>query len=212
MPKHIILQGEYLEYEDLIISSLLKGKIIVYPADTVYGFYCDYRNKNSVNTLVRLKKRSPSKSFLLVAAEISQAEKIIEIPEHHEQLLNRYWPGPLTGIFKAKTLPQWIVQGGGVALRVTGNSFARKLISKYGYPLISTSLNISGDKQQLGLNDIDRYFKAVPGFKELSYICEDLSLKIKLPSTIADLRNKEIKIIREGIISSKELIESQLYD
>ena len=61
------------------ISCLKSGGIIAYPTEAVYGIGCDQYNKDSVKKITQIKKRESSKSYILVASELSQLSNLINI-------------------------------------------------------------------------------------------------------------------------------------
>jgi len=131
-------------------SKILKdGGIILYPTDTLWGIGCDATNEEAVKRIYKLKKRSGSKSLLvLVDHDIRLERTVEEVPEVAWNLME-YSEKPLTIIYNnpigiAKSV---INTDGSLGIRVVKDTFCKKLISTLNKPITSTSANISGEKQ-----------------------------------------------------------------
>lgn len=200
MAKMINLKTDFDLNKDDIFSSLRDGKLIVYPAETLYGLGCDFRLEEAVASLKKLKNRPDNKGFILLASSWEQIIDIGDIPEEHQETLKSRWPGGLTAILKPKNVPEWMVYEGGIAVRITSNPLSAKFIESYGSPLITTSINTSGDEPLTDIKKLSEYFSGNRYFSNLSFVLEDTSLKNGLPSTVADFRGSEFKILRQGSV------------
>ncbi len=126
---------------------LLRGGLIAYPTEAVYGLGCLPGERAAVERLLDAKVRSWEKGLTLIAAHLEQLEPLIVLPEgsHAEAVLDS-WPGPVTWVLNARRgVPAWLSGGRGtLAVRVTGHPLARALCERTSSPLISTSANRSG--------------------------------------------------------------------
>src|ERR687898_920694 len=106
----IILDGK--KEEDLIKCKeiIMKGGIIVYPTDTIYGLGCDPYNKKSVGNIFRLKNRLMNKALPILTCDVRHVEKIMILNGNGRKLANSFWPGPLTivGTLKDNDIPKVI--------------------------------------------------------------------------------------------------------
>lgn len=130
------------------LQCLKQGKIIAYPTEAVYGFGCDPFNSDAVTRLLQLKQRSIEKGLILVAAEWSQIESLVEpIPPRALAQVLATWPGPYTWLFPASSAtPNWIRgRHRTVALRVSAHPIVQQLCKAYGGPIVSTSANREGE-------------------------------------------------------------------
>lgn len=130
------------------LQCLKQGKIIAYPTEAVYGFGCDPFNSDAVTRLLQLKQRSIEKGLILVAAEWSQIESLVEpIPPRALAQVLATWPGPYTWLFPARSAtPNWIRgRHRTVALRVSAHPIVQQLCKAYGGPIVSTSANREGE-------------------------------------------------------------------
>jgi len=118
-------------------------------------------------------------------------------------LVKNLWPGPLTLVLKAAPLlpSKLLGPGGTIAVRQTGLSWLRRLISFCGFPLISTSANVSGQSSVLEPDQAYALFKG-----KVDLVIDGGRLPGERPSTIVDLTLPEPEILREGVITKEELI------
>ncbi len=124
------------------------GGIILYPTDTVWGIGCDATNEKAVEKIYNLKKRSESKSMiLLLDTEGRLLSYVREVPDQAWQLIE-FADKPLTLIYDgAKNLaPNLIAADGSIAIRICNDEFCKNLIGLMRKPLVSTSANLSGEE------------------------------------------------------------------
>ena len=205
----IILDGK--KEEDLIKCKelIMKGGIIVYPTDTIYGLGCDPYNKKSVGKIFRLKNRLMTKALPILTCDFRHVEKIMILNENGRKLANSFWPGPLTivGTLKDNQLPE-IITGGKqtIGMRIPNNIETLNLL-KYCNYLVGTSANISNEKSCFYAKEVLK--SPLAGYDAIVIGDEkkpnhQFSLK---GSTIVDVSTSNIKIVREGIIKSETIYE-----
>ena len=150
------------------VNALNYGSVIAYPTEGVYGIGCDPDNEQAILKLLDLKKRSPEKGLILVAASMEQLSSFIDLSQLTEEQINAIqatWPGPVTWIVPVKDGVSPLITGSfnSVAVRVTAHQQVRAICHLFGKPITSTSANLSGlspcrnDKEveeQLGNTDI----------------------------------------------------------
>ena len=180
---------------------LHSGGIVVYPTETVYGIGCDPLNSEACQRVYSVKKRTHSKSFILLADSMLTVEDFAGFPDAvAKKLAAKFWPGPLTLIFKpSQPLPDYLYgPSGGVAFRVTPCTVAAALSREFGKPVISTSANISGSKPAV------TYDEALAAFGNLAdSVLENTEKPDGQPSTVIDLTSSEPAILRTGAISEQ---------
>lgn len=178
---------------DEIIRYLKAGKVVVLPTDTLYGFSCAATNVKAVNKVRRVKRREKNKPFLVLVSSRHMANRYSYISKNQDEYLKKAWPGPVTVILKSRNiLPKTVAsEQASVAIRLPKYEFISTIIKKAGTPLISTSLNVSG-QQPIELDSLKKKFKTLPDL----LVKIGSSRKIK-PSKIIDIRDiNNIKIIR----------------
>jgi L-threonylcarbamoyladenylate synthase len=190
------------------INALKNGKIIVYPTDTLYGLGADIYNIDAVRKVFEIKKRPLDDPLSVAVSDINELEKIAYINNKSRQLAEVFLPGRLTLILKKRSIIPDIVTGGlkKVAVRIPDNKVALELLSEFG-PITATSANIHGKKTPYIIREISMQFKD-----------EDISVYLNIgrvagrPSTIVDATKKHIKLVREGAIAEKEILDAISYE
>lgn len=124
---------------------LLRGGVIVYPTEGVFGIGCLPDVLGAVRRVLRMKRRDASKGLILIAASRDQLDGWISLPPGKR--LPEPDPGhPVTWIVPPGPLVDPLLQGQhtGIAVRLTTNPVARALCEAVDSPIVSTSANISG--------------------------------------------------------------------
>ncbi len=170
---------------------LKKGKILIMPTDTVYGFsgIVEPAGKIVYNTDARIraiKGRAETKPFIQLIARPGDIFNHTDdkIPEE----IFSVWPGALTVIVHDKS-------GGTTAYRCPGDEWIRKIIQKCGFPVYSTSVNRSGSPVLDTVEEICREFEG-----ECDLIVSDGDKKGALPSTIVAVQDGKISVLRQGSV------------
>jgi L-threonylcarbamoyladenylate synthase len=126
---------------------LQKGGMILYPTDTIWGIGCDARMQESVQNIYRIKQRADFKSMLVLVDGLSMLEHYIEsMPSRAMEILDKA-SKPTTIIYPgARNLAEnLLAPDGSIGIRITSDPFCKKLIEFTGFPIVSTSANISGE-------------------------------------------------------------------
>lgn len=140
------------------IEILRTGGIILYPTDTIWGIGCDATNKEAVEKIYQLKKRTDAKSMIILVHDLSMIYNYVaEIPDIALQLIEVN-DTPMTLIYpEAINLAENAINSdGSIAIRITSDPFCKELIKKFKKPLISTSANISGQKPPDNFRSVDK--------------------------------------------------------
>ncbi len=139
------------------LESLQNKGILLYPTDTVWGIGCDATDKNAVEKVFNIKQRSESKSLIILVDSLEMLEKYIdEVPDTLLEILKKF-NKPTTVIYKNPTglAKNVIAIDNTVAIRIVQDKFCKKLIKKFGKPIVSTSANISGESAPTSFKEID---------------------------------------------------------
>ena len=193
--------------EEKIIRAAAKiiknGGLVAFPTETVYGLGADALRAGAVKKIFEAKGRPADNPLIVhICDEKMLAAVVKEIPEKAFPLMKKFWPGPLTIIFKKKnSIPDIVTAGGNtVAVRMPAHPVALALIEKTRVPIAAPSANIS----------------TRPSPTEAKHVYEDLKGKIPLildgghtrigvESTVVDLTTKIPTILRKGKITSGEI-------
>lgn len=188
---------------ELVISRFKKGDVGVILTDTIYGLSCLADNFLSVNKIYRIKNRSKNNSFIFLVSDFLMLKKYFLISKDQEIFLRKNWLDnnlrPTTFILDVKDgfkKKFGIKQCGGVAVRLPKNDFLVKIIRSLGLPLISTSCNLSGQKEINNLREIISLFK-FNKYKPDFLVNYNKTRPRKKSSRIIDIRELPvIKLIR----------------
>lgn len=184
---------------------IVSGKIIAYPTETFYGIGARYDSEEALGSIYAMKQRPRDKAMPLIIGRIELLPIVAAtIPPVAEKLIELFWPGPLTLILEAhKNLSEYITAGTGkVAVRIPGSSFGLELAKLLDFPITATSANISGMPPASDAETVIRYFHGA-----LAAVFDCGNTSGSAPSTIVDVTQEEIKIVRHGLIQ-KEFILS----
>ncbi|MBO4395119.1 MAG: threonylcarbamoyl-AMP synthase [Eubacterium sp.] len=188
---------------DQAVKILKNGGLVVFPTETVYGLGCNGRSEKAAKKVYKAKDRPGDNPLILHVADRDSVQKLVkEIPPLAEKLMDTFWPGPLTLIFrKAKQIPKAVTGGlETVAIRMPAHTGARDLIRAAGMPIAAPSANRSGR----------------PSPTMVSHVIEDLDGRVDMiidggvvgigyESTIVDVTGARPVILRPGFIT-KEMI------
>lgn len=188
---------------DKILQTLESGEAVILPTETVYGLFAKALDEAAVNHVYKLKKRPRDKALNLNVADLATIYSYSkEQPAFLEKLYQAFLPGPLTIILKANDkVPFWINSGmETVGFRVPAYTATLDIIGKSGI-LIGPSANISGTAS-------GQIFKEIQAeFQENLLGIEDDAALTGLDSTILDVSGKKARILRQGAITKKMLLE-----
>ena len=179
------------------------GGVIGYPTETVYGIGCNALNSRAVDQVIQLKNRDRSKAMIIIAGDTVQVRELVKsIPEEAEKLIDNFWPGPLTIVFEASAQLKDFAFGKSktIAIRIPDSRICMDLIKETGFPIISTSANISGQPPSTSAEQVIQYFGP-----QLDLIIDGGPSKETNPSTVVDTTRTPPRIVREGAISALEI-------
>lgn len=177
--------------------------VIAFPTETVMGLAVYYDDKEAYDKLNRIKRRPEDKPYTLMVKDIYEIDKYAVVDKRARRIINAFMPGPITLLLPAKEgLPEWVTHNSGVlGIRIPVNDIGLALLKGVEKPLLVPSANRSGEKPALDSEEVEGIFH-----NEIDYIIKGKA-NLDKPSTILDLANKEIKVVREGPISLKQIEE-----
>jgi L-threonylcarbamoyladenylate synthase len=186
------------------ITALKCGELVVYPTDTLYALGADIYNEDAVRRIFKIKSRPLGIPLSVAVANFESIESIAIVNDTAGRLAEQFLPGSLTLVLNKKSTISSIVTGGldKIAVRIPDNEVALELLSKFG-PLTATSANVHDMETPLDIDGIKMQFK--DGDVAVYLECGKLNA---LPSTIVDITTKTPKIIREGIITKKNILDA----
>jgi len=185
------------------VDALKRGEVIVFPTETFYGLGADAFNETAVEQVVFLKGRKPENPIPVIIAGREMLKDIVtDVPTVARKLMERFWPGPLTLVLPGKkNLPAPLLnRGGGVGIRISSHPLATRLARELGRPLTATSANPSGKEPAQSIEAAMSYFSG-----RVDIFLDGGRLKGRKGSTVVEIVDGRLKIIREGVIIREEL-------
>jgi L-threonylcarbamoyladenylate synthase len=196
---------EILKVSDEAIAQaaeiIRQGGVIIYPTDTVYGLGCDPSNVEAAKRVCTIKGRF-DKPLPLACADVKDARRIVHFNRLAERVAARFWPGPLMVVLPAKVeYSSWVTCGAStIGVRVPDHAVSRRLAELSSGIIVSTSANktgvsppstIQGAVEQLGI--------------EVDLVLDGGVSPLARPSTVIDLSDGRLRLLRRGPISPAKL-------
>jgi L-threonylcarbamoyladenylate synthase len=184
---------------------LSRGRLVVFPTDTVYGIGVNPFDQRAIEQLYAVKERPLDKGIPVLLADLEDLNRVVRtVPTTAWQLIERFWSGPLTLIlFRQPGLPAILAPEDTVAVRIPDHSVARALIRAAGGAVATTSANLSG---QQPARTAAEALTALNG--RVSAVLDGGTSPGELASTIVDCTKVKPEIVRIGPISADELWRS----
>ena len=184
---------------------LKRGGLVAFPTETVYGLGADALNEDAAAKIYAAKGRPSDNPLIVHITERKMLDAIVsEVSPQAELLMEKFWPGPMTLIFKKSDLVPYGTTGGldTVAVRMPNHPVALKMIEAGGGYIAAPSANTSGRPSpttaQHVADDMDG---------KIEMILDGGSVGIGVESTIVDLSTGVATILRPGYINKAMLEE-----
>lgn len=190
---------------ELALKALREGKVIALPTETFYGLAVDPMNEEALKRLYALKRRPWEKPVLLLLGNEEQLFQVVaRLPKLAKALMARFWPGPLTLVLPAREgLPRALTGGKGrVAVRLSSHPVPRLLARRYGRPVTGTSANPSGHPPARTAKEV------AERLPEVDLILEGEPPQGLSPSTIVEVEEEEVFLLREGEIPWEKILKA----
>ena len=192
-----ILENKNIDY---IKNFLEKDNIIIYPTDTIYGIGGNFFSLSALKKIDKIKERIDN-PYSVVISDISMLNGLVEeIPDIFYSIYKNFLPGKFTFLFNAsKSLNKSLLKNNKkIGIRIPDIPNILKLIKILNFPLISTSVNRSGEKP---LNDPEKIMREFPILQTapFDFLLIDYGIMPESKgSTIIDISKSPIKYIRKG--------------
>ena len=184
-------------------EAIKQGKLVLFPTETVYGIGANALNPEAVKQIYIAKGRASDNPLIVHIADIKMLEDLVlEVGEIEKKLIENFWPGPLTIVFKKKSIVPDIITGGldTVAVRMPSNEIARKLIEYANCPIAAPSANISGKPSGTLVEDI---IEELDG--KVEYIINGGKVDIGVESTVIRVVDGIVHILRPGKVTRENI-------
>lgn len=195
----VVLENQMNEICDVI----QKGGIVAFPTETVYGVGIHFDDEEALERLMEAKNRDYSKAITLMVADKKDISQYAYISPQAQKMIDQFMPGMITLIFKKKESVRDSMTNGKstIGIRIPDSEFVLSLLKKIG-PMLVTSANLSQHSNttstQEVLNQLDGRIDLVVDGKTSDNIA----------STVVDVSQDEIKILRAGKITKEQIEEA----
>lgn len=204
--KEMIIETKILKKDlksiDEIRKILESGGVGIIPTDTVYGLCANALNKNSIKRIYKIKKRDINKPLVLFVKNRDEIEKYGIVNDLSKKIINKYMPGEITIVLRKKD-PFFSIslkKFDTIGIRIPNDIFIINLLNSISFPLATTSANISGEKTPKDVEGLKRIFNGV-----VDFIVDGGELG-EVPSTVIEVIDENINILREGKIKKEEIL------
>ena len=188
----------------LILAKKLyfEGSVFIYPTDTIYGIGGNPFNMEAVKRINRAKGRDLGKRYILLINSIENLLKYVEIKsEKHLDFLLSIWPNPVSVVLPLNMNTKRLLGTQTASFRIPNHRFCLKLLAELQMPLISTSVNLAGEKPLIEPSIIR---------EEFSSMTDAIFYTDKKPyietSTLIDLNDSKPVLLREGKFKFEDIL------
>ena len=187
----------------IAVTTIENGGLVVFPTDTVYGFGCDPRNAKAVEAIFRIKKRRESKQLPVLGYSKEEISKISVFDEISSKIADKFWPGQITLVLKLKDIEikKAMNLDDKIAVRVPNHPCTLAFLKECKL-VVGTSANFSGLPSFSNSKSVQENFSGYDVFLDGGTISDSTS------STIVEVKNGILKILRQGKITREEIINS----
>lgn len=185
------------------VEILKKGGVIAYPTETFYGLGADAENVEAVDKIYDIKGREYKDPVSIIIGDKQDLTRFVEdVPEVSRRLMENFWPGGLTLVFKASSniSPRLTGGTGKIGIRLSSNIIASHLAKTLSNPITATSANLSGAEECSSADEVINCFKG-----KIDAVIDGGQTPGGLGSTFVDVTTDPPTILREGIIRSSLL-------
>jgi L-threonylcarbamoyladenylate synthase len=184
------------------VELLGAGLVVGFPTDTVYGLAALAGRADAVERIFEAKGRPRAQPLVLMVHELGRVGEVAEVGERERRCMERWWPGPLTLVLRAREgLEPPLVTGAPptVGVRIPDHPAALALLAAAAAPLATTSANRSGEPEAMTAQEAARLVG-------VAAVLDGGRAPGGIPSTLLDLSGREPRILREGPVSGAELL------
>jgi L-threonylcarbamoyladenylate synthase len=186
------------------VDTIRRGYIVAYPTETFYGLGVNPYDEETVDMLYKLKGWKEKRPISLLIDHVDKLSPLVkEIPSFAKTLIRTFWPGPLTLVFKVHPALSSLLSGGTekIGIRISSNEIAQQLLEGLNGPLTTTSANPTGEKAATTAGEVEAFFG-----QKVTMILQGGAVKGVKGSTVIDVTEGMIKVLREGDLPVEEII------
>lgn len=177
-----------------VVQILNQGGVIAYPTDTVYGLGCDIGNKQAIDRLYQMKGMDRDHPLAFICPDLSDIAKYAVVENAVYRVLKRFLPGPYCFILQAtREVPKMVqTRQKTVGIRVPDHPVTIAIVRELGRPLISSTACLPGEEPFVDPWEIDQHWST------LDMVIDVGDQSGTIPTTVVDLSQGDVRIVREG--------------
>jgi L-threonylcarbamoyladenylate synthase len=184
---------------------LLSGGVVAFPTESFYGLGVNALDEKAIQRLFKIKQRDKNHPILILIPSLDSLNRfVIDIPELAFKLMDHYWPGGLTLVFKAGHDISTLLTANTdkIGVRLSSHHIATALAQTIDNPITGTSANISGQSPCTNTTEVSRQMGM-----DIDLILDGGKTQGGMGSTILDVTVNPPKLLREGMITIEQLSE-----
>lgn len=185
-----------------VCQAISNGEVVAFPTETVFGVGVKFGDKEALDKLMEAKDRDYSKAVTLMVPSKEDIEKYAYVTDQARKIIDRYMPGMMTLIFKRKEEVDSYMTNGKetIGIRIPNDEYVLSLLESVG-PMLVTSANLSGRPNTTTTLEVLRQLDG-----RISIVVDGKTTD-NVASTVVDVSQKDIKILREGKIRKEDILE-----
>lgn len=188
----------------ILTNELKCGRNVCIPTDTIYGIAASANSVSAIQNIFTLKNRSLTKPLALLVNSIDMAKKYFKCNLIIEDLMKKFWPGPLT-IISEKTelalrntaISTATFNNSTIGIRFPQNNLVIKIINLLNAPIFATSINESGNPALNDPTDIEN-FLTQKHQSEIYVLNQENYRHSNMASTVLKVNSNSLEILRNG--------------
>ncbi len=186
-----------------ICDVIEKGGIVAFPTETVYGLGIRFQDEKALDDLMEAKQRDYSKAITLMVADQKDIHQYAYVNEKAQKIINQFMPGMITLIFQKKPSVDDVMTHGKdtIGIRIPDSEFVLSLLRKVG-PMLVTSANLSHHQNTTSTKEVLEQLEG-----RIDMVVEGKTSD-NIASTVVDVSQDEIKILRAGKITKEQIEEA----
>lgn len=195
-----VVSAKDIEFVCKIIN---QGGVVAFPTETVYGVGVKFGSKEALDRLMEAKNRDYSKAITLMVADKKEIEKFAFMSVDAQKIIQHFMPGMITLILKKKPSVDSTMTNGKetIGIRIPDSEYVLSLLRKVG-PMLVTSANLSNHPNTTSTQEV---LEQLDG--RIDLIVDGKTFD-DVASTVVDVSDSEVKVLRYGKISEEEIEEA----
>ena len=185
-----------------IVEAVKNGKLVSFPTETVYGLGIEFNNIEALDNLMDAKNRDYSKAITLMVSKKEDIDKYAYVSNNARKIIDAFMPGMITLVFNKKESVNDLMTHGKktIGIRIPDSQFVLELLENAG-PMLVTSANLSNHPNTTTTKEV---LEQLDG--RIDMVVDGVA-NSTMASTVVDVTGEEVKILREGIITLKDIEE-----